>query len=676
MRAFIIRPFGTKQGIDFDQVAKTLLDPALTALGVTGRDTIEILKAGNIRIDMFQRLLTADLVVADLSIHNANVFYELGIRHALRGKRTFLLRSDQDAYPFDLQTDRYLTYQKDAPAASLAALTAALRQTLASEDQDSPVFRSLPDLEEQDRSRFLAVPRGFREEVELASASKLAGDLGLLAAEAEMGFEWESEGLRIVGRAQFDLKASRGARATWEKIRQVEEQDLEANTLLGTIHQRLGDLPRSDQAIQRVLARQGLAPIARAEANALLARNAKARWRAEWEGGQADPVPTRQEKALRSPFLEESYEAYRRGFAADLNHFYSGLNALAMLTVQCELARVLPAVWQERFELESAAEPDLAQRQDKGKKLAAAVELSLAAAQERLQHEEKKNIWVEIAIADLTCLTSKRPPRVADAYRKALAGVPDFAVSAVRDQLCLYQRLEILAANVQAAMAVMTATGAPQPCGEPSAPTPQVSRILLFTGHRVDAPGRAHPRFPPDREDVAWQAIRRAIESELQRPGGVTGGIAGGASGGDILFHEICAELGIPTQLFLALPKSEFIAESVRPAGGNWRERFDRLFDRLPRRVLAESQELPGWLAEKPDYDIWQRNNLWMLYNALAQGGEDVTLIALWNGEKGDGPGGTGDLVERAKQRHAETIILDTRTLFRITEAIGDPPAS
>jgi hypothetical protein len=194
-------------------------------------------------------------------------------------------------------------------------------------------------------------------------------------------------------------------------------------------------------------------------------------------------------------------------------------------------------------------------------------------------------------------------------------------------------------------------------------------RILLFTGHMIDAPGRERPRFPPDCEKVARQAIRRAVESELERPGGVAGGIAGGASGGDILFHEICAELGIPTQLFLALPKSEFIAESVLPAGGDWRERFDRLFDRLPRRVLAESQELPGWLAEKTGYGVWQRSNLWMLDNALAQGGGDVTLIALWNGEQGDGPGGTGDLVERARQRHAETVILDTRTLFGIQGA-------
>jgi hypothetical protein len=54
-------------------------------------------------------------------------------------------------------------------------------------------------------------------------------------------------------------------------------------------------------------------------------------------------------------------------------------------------------------------------------------------------------------------------------------------------------------------------------------------------------------------------------------------GIAGGASGGDILFHEICAELGIPTRLLLALPRDPFIEESVAPAKGDWTKRFDRL---------------------------------------------------------------------------------------------------
>ena len=655
MRAFIIRPFGVKQGIDFDRVADSLIGPALAAIGATGRDTIEIVKQGNIRIDMFQLLLTADLVVADLSIHNANVFYELGLRHALRSKRTFLLRSNQDAYPFDLQTDRYFTYDKENPKASLPQLVKALLFTLASEDPDSPVFALLPDLQEQDRSRFFAVPRGFREEVGIALAGKQAGDLGLLAAEAE-GFAWESEGLRTVGRAQYELKDRRGARATWEKIRHLDEDDLEANTLLGTIYQRLGDLTRSDQALQRVLARRALPAYSRAEANALLGRNAKTRWKNDWYRDPREAVQAWRTRALRSPFLDQSCEAYARGFAADLNHFYSGLNALAMETILIELARALPAVWSERFDRDSEAATVLDERQRRRNTLAAAVGLSVAGEQARLQRADKTDVWAELSAADLRFLTSKRPSRVAEAYRKALAGAADLTVEAARDQLCLYQLLELLTENVQEALA---ACGPVQP-----APGQRESRILLFTGHMIDAPGRAKPRFPPGKEGVAREAIRGAIERELGRPGGVAGGIAGGASGGDILFHELCADLGIPTQLFLALPKGQFIAESVNPAGGNWRERFDSLVEKLPARVLAATKELPSWLVEKPDYSIWQRNNVWMLHNALAQAGESLSMIALWNRETGDGPGGTGDLVERARQRHAEIILLDTKVLF------------
>jgi hypothetical protein len=655
MRAFIIRPFGVKQGIDFNRVADSLIGPALAELRVAGRDTIEILKQGNIRIDMFQLLLTADLVVADLSIHNANVFYELGIRHALRSKRTFLLRSNQDAYPFDLQTDRYFTYDPEKPAASLPQLVAALRQTLASESADSPVFALLPDLQEQGRAQFLAVPRGFREEVGIAVAARHAGDLGLLAAEAE-GFAWESEGLRIVGRAQYELKDRRGARATWEKIRHLDEDDLEANTLLGTIYQRLDDLPRSDQALQRVLARKTLKASQRAEANALLGRNAKTRWKNDWQAEPPETPRERQIRALRSPFLAHSGEAYFRGFAADLNHFYSGLNALAMESILVALARALPEVWSERFDDSREAASALDERQRRQETLAAAVGLSIAGEQARLEREGRTDVWAEVSAADLRFLTSKRPPRVADAYRNALAGAADFTVEAVRDQLCLYRDLDLFTENVAAALA---ACGPVQP-----AASPRDTRILLFTGHMIDAAGRQRPRFPPDKEAVARAAIRSAIERELGRPGGVAGGIAGGASGGDILFHELCAELGIPTRLFLALPRGQFIEESVRPAGGNWRERFDRLIERLPTRVLAEEQELPSWLAERPEYNIWQRSNLWMLHNALAEAREDVSLIALWNGEQGDGPGGTGDLVARARQRHAEVTVLDTKALF------------
>jgi hypothetical protein len=103
MKAFIVRPFGTKSGINFDDVQKYLIAPALAALDIQGGTTEPFMQAGNIRADMFQQLLVADLVVADISIHNANVFYELGIRHALQPKRTFLLRARSKKEQRDLK---------------------------------------------------------------------------------------------------------------------------------------------------------------------------------------------------------------------------------------------------------------------------------------------------------------------------------------------------------------------------------------------------------------------------------------------------------------------------------------------------------------------------------------------------------------------------------------------
>ena len=661
MRAFIIRPFGTKNDIDFNDVEEKLIDPALNRLDITGRTTMEIRRQGNIRLDMFQRLLTADVVIADISIQNANVYYELGVRHALRGKHTFMIRASgadlkTDEVPFDLKTDRYLTYDGKNPAASVDDLFQGLKQTLNAKQQDSPVFQMLPDLAEQDRARFLPIPLDYREEVERASEKKELGDLELLAAEAQ-GFEWELEGLRLVGRAQFKLKAFEGARATWERIRRNNDLDVEANTLLGTIYQRLGDLTSSDQALKRVLSIKGLDPKDRAEVRSLVARNAKVKWTAEWS--QVSSLTERQQRALRSAFLKDSLEAYEAAFNEDLNHFYSGLNTLAMLTIQTKLAELLPEVWAEPFDDDADAPRELDARKKQIQKLSASVELSLKSTVERHKREEVTDIWVDISEADLCFLTSNKPGKVANLYRDALAGAKDFEVDTVRRQVNLYQELGLQQDNVQAVLNVLDGTAATT---QPATSTQR--RVLLFTGHMIDAPDRAEPRFPPNKVDVARQKITEAITSEQQISGGIAYGVAGCASGGDIIFHKACEAMGIATRIFLAMPRELYIRASVAPAGPDWVEEFNRLVRLRPTRVLGES-ELPTWLQEKPDYNIWQRNNLWNLHNALAAvGGENVTLIALWNGASGDGAGGTADMVQKAQERGAKTIILDTKKIF------------
>src|SRR5215204_2291235 len=121
-RAFVIRPFdkkkdGSGKELDFEWVHDELIGPALEVTNLGGGTTGEIVEAGNIREDMFALILEADVVVCDITVHNANVFYEVGIRHALRKKHTLMIKGapTADPTPFDLLTDRYLPYHVDKP---------------------------------------------------------------------------------------------------------------------------------------------------------------------------------------------------------------------------------------------------------------------------------------------------------------------------------------------------------------------------------------------------------------------------------------------------------------------------------------------------------------------------------------------------------------------------------
>jgi tetratricopeptide (TPR) repeat protein len=259
--------------------------------------------------------------------------------------------------------------------------------------------------------------------------------------------------MRLVGRAQFNLKAFEGARATWEAVRAQDPLDVEANTQLGTIYQRLGDLTSSTQALKRVLSLDGLEKRSRAEVRSLLGRNAKSHWTREWRRGTS--LPDRQRRALVSPYLEESFEAYEAAFKEDLNHFYSGLSTLATLTIQTKLAELMPAVWAERFDDDDSAERELKARNATVQKLSASVDLSLKAAAERLEREQRKDVWVESSEADLCFLTSNRPAKVSNAYRRALVDAPAFLSDTVRRQLNVYQDLGLLKENVEAVLSML-----------------------------------------------------------------------------------------------------------------------------------------------------------------------------------------------------------------------------
>ena len=108
--AFVVMPFGSKKNsqgieIDFNRVYAELIKPALEVAGLEVFRADEEGRAGEIRTDMFQELLIADLVVADLTLDNLNVWYELGVRHALRARGVVLISGGRVPTAFDLYTE-------------------------------------------------------------------------------------------------------------------------------------------------------------------------------------------------------------------------------------------------------------------------------------------------------------------------------------------------------------------------------------------------------------------------------------------------------------------------------------------------------------------------------------------------------------------------------------------
>jgi hypothetical protein len=97
-RAFVIMPFGEKKAPD--AVYRDLFAPAIAVAGFMPQRADADRRGGSIHLDMFQDLLLAEFFVADLTLDNPNVWYEIGVRHALRAGGAVLTYALRDRLPF------------------------------------------------------------------------------------------------------------------------------------------------------------------------------------------------------------------------------------------------------------------------------------------------------------------------------------------------------------------------------------------------------------------------------------------------------------------------------------------------------------------------------------------------------------------------------------------------
>ena len=112
-------PFGIKTDVagpvSFDAVYRKIIQPAIEKAGLEPLRADEEVTGGLIHKPMFERLILCKFAVADLTTANANVFYELGVRHAARPGSTVLVYAEgRGQLPFDVAPLRALPYRLDA----------------------------------------------------------------------------------------------------------------------------------------------------------------------------------------------------------------------------------------------------------------------------------------------------------------------------------------------------------------------------------------------------------------------------------------------------------------------------------------------------------------------------------------------------------------------------------
>jgi hypothetical protein len=188
-------------------------------------------------------------------------------------------------------------------------------------------------------------------------------------------------------------------------------------------------------------------------------------------------------------------------------------------------------------------------------------------------------------------------------------------------------------------------------------------RVILGSGHRIDAPDRKSPRFPPEEEAPVREALSRQLASWNVGAGDLA--ICGGANGADILLAEICRDRGARILLLLPFPVERFLRESVELPGTDWTARFRALAGDRRCEVRLQEESL-GPLP--PGVDPFERNNDWILQTGLdeAKPGQHSALSAarlaalvVWDRKAGDGEGGTAGFHDAAVRLGISVVVID-----------------
>jgi tetratricopeptide (TPR) repeat protein len=571
--------------------------------------------------------------------------------------------------PFDVAPDRTFDYDgalflpaamqpPDTWQARLSSEAERLGQVLkAALDTDaqtigSPVYKEVVGLKPVDwtgiqtaRAKYFGeVFADWKARVEVAKLDGWPGDILTLADDAPTRFH-RCQLLWHACDALCSMHRFEAALPVLNDLMTIDPRHREAQTRLGLVLSRLGRVNEAKVCLQRVAQEYENDP----EAHGILGRVYKDLWRLEWE--ELDTIEARQQQAIAtSAYIASALRSYdkiaRRRFDS-----YNGINVVSMV----KLLEFLAAATNDRPVDINVTDVD---------SLAAVVRFAASNTLASAGLDSgQEGVWAAATLGELELVLGNA--NLARTHYRNAANAPAatyFNVNSMLDQIDLFESLGFRPDGVAAVKKVLEQRRdlLEKKIGGLKRSEPKYGKVVLASGHMIDAPDRVEARFPAAKEGAVREAIARQLDA--WKIGGDALGLCGGACGTDILFAELCVERGVEVWLMLPLPEPEFLNKSVRRCAAQWEQRYFDLRDHSRVRTVTQPERLK---APPKDVSVFARNNLWIVNTARVEVNDAKRLYALlvWDEGPGDGPGGTADCAARVRQLGGRSAIINPTRL-------------
>jgi len=605
--------------VDFDSVWNDLIKPALELAGCEAFRADSEISAGDIRTDMFFELVTADYVVADLSITNANVYYELGIRDGVCSRGAFIIDGGWPlARPFDVAQDRSFRYNgklfevesqnhhdhpdghgargahskpaghaagsheatgghtsEEAGLSSDAALKAAklnearkladvFQRAFRSDfaDTGSPLYSHLSGLksanwENIDTSRARAFGSLQSDWQERVRRAQELNRPGHILTIAEYA-PTRMHRTRILSEAAIaliGLERFAVAEDVLEQVLQVSPEDSKAQLYLAIARLNNGDLQGAEHQLRTMLRQHDTDPWT----NMALGYVYRLLWHLTWRN-----APNPRERAKESPrMLLESIGSFCKVHTLHADQYRSGYNALLLI-----------AVAQDLFADEIKVPLSVFDPQSMTTVVRYVATSARQQAQENGDYEEQ--FWSSVALSGLELLADRKSECL-----QHMRDACETPASTLFDLRLMEERAKFLLALEFKTDILTRVLDIVQQSLKDKAPTDECKRVIVFHGHPLDK-SDAERVLPPAIQQPVHSQITGAITEWNIGPGDLA--ICSACTECDVFFGEQCLERGARVRVLLLEPtKIDLVQELSDPDFGEWANRRSAFLARVTR---------------------------------------------------------------------------------------------